>query len=238
MEELFSSGYTQIKFIPYTTAHLVVLGVFFLLCAFLFLLDKLPKKYQTIFRYTLVIIMLLIEISWHINEWYFGYWKLKYGLPLHLCSVTLYMAIFSLARNNTFFYNFLFFLGICGAGPALFIPNTIYGFPHFRFWHFFIFHGGIILATLYMTVVEKNRPQLSSIIPIVITMNIYIALVGVINFYLESNYLFLCENARGTSFLGPWPWHILGMEIMMITLFFVIYIPFFFTATRKTNLNS
>ncbi|GGG02683.1 hypothetical protein GCM10010913_25520 [Paenibacillus aceti] len=127
-------------------------------------------------------------------------------------------------------YPFLFFAGIAGALQALLTPNLVYGFPHFRFFHFFIAHGAIVLASLYMTWIEGYRPNWKSIVWAMLLLNIFAGAVGVVDYLIGANYMFLTHKPDTTSLLdllGPYPYYLLVEEGIALFMFIMMYVIFF-----------
>jgi hypothetical integral membrane protein (TIGR02206 family) len=55
------------------------------------------------------------------------------------------------------------------------------------------------------------------------------ALVGVVNWLLGSNYLFIAHKPDTPSLidvLGPWPWYILSLEALALVLCLGLYLPY------------
>ena len=104
-----------------------------------------------------------------------------------------------------------------------------YGFPHYRFFQFFVSHGLIVTVSLYATVSFRYRPQLRSVWRVFIITNIYMAFIALFNWLTDGNYLFIChkpETASLMDFMGPWPWYIITLELMALISFMLYYSPF------------
>ena len=52
-------------------------------------------------------------------------------------------------------------------------------------------------------------------------------MVGLINWLLGANYMFLSAppSVDNPLVMGEWPWHILGFEIIALTFFALMYLP-------------
>ena len=55
-----------------------------------------------------------------------------------------------------------------------------------------------------------------------------IPIIGIINWILDANYMYLCVKpiAKNPLLIGDWPWYILGIECVAVIHFSVIYLPF------------
>mgnify|MGYP005750756823 CR=1 FL=1 len=212
----------------FSTSHITVLGVMFILIVFLsFFRDK--SWMESYIRWGLFSILILTEVG--LNIWYFstGYWNVMYTLPFQLCSISIYLCIWMLLFKQKLVFEIVYFLGLGGATQALLTPELFFAFPHFRFLHFFIAHICIILAVLYMVWVEKYTISFSSLWKAFLSLQIIAPFVFWINRMTLGNYMFLArkpENPSLIDLLGPYPWYILSLQLVVLVVFFLLYIPF------------
>ncbi len=198
-------------------AHLCALVLVVLINLSFILVRNVPgPEIRVAIRYGLAAILILNELAWHLWNIKTGQWRVQTMLPLHLCSLFVLLSAVMLVTRSYRIYEFAFFLGIGGAVQALLTPDAgKYGFPHLRFFQVIISHAAIVSAAVYMTVVEGYRPYWSSLLHVLIGANLYMLLVGLINWRLGSNYLFIARKPDTPSMidlLGPWPWYILSIE--------------------------
>jgi hypothetical integral membrane protein (TIGR02206 family) len=184
--------------------------------------------------------LLINDLVRHIWYWKAGEWSVQTMLPFHLCSLMAYVTAYMLIAFDYRAYEFMYFAGIAGRSQALLTPPLgQYGFPHFLFWQTYIWHGLIVLGAIYMTFVEGYRPVLSSLGKVIIGLNLLLIIVGIANWFLGSNYLFLAykpEEPSALDLLGSWPSYILQMEMVGPLLFGLLYLPFAFRrAPTKLN---
>lgn len=135
-------------------------------------------------------------------------------------------------------FEVVYFLGVGGALQALLTPELFYDFPHFRFLHFFIAHISIILAVFYMLWVEKFQVKFKSVWKAFAALNIIALVVFLVNRLTGGNYMFLAQkptNASLIDFLGPYPWYILTLELVVLIIFLLLYAPFFIIEKTKTK---
>ncbi|UFJ41417.1 TIGR02206 family membrane protein [Brevibacillus humidisoli] len=231
MDWFFSATFSGDPFRLFSPSHLTALLLIALLLWMLYhkreLLQK--EKWNTSARCVLAAVLLLSEIS--LQLWYvlsIG-WDASYALPLQLCSITLLLSVVVLINKNKLLYEILFFVGIGGASQALLTPELFYPFPHFRFFHFFLAHAGILLSCLFLTVVEGYRPTIRSIWKAMTFLNLLLPVVAVANYLTGGNYMFVARKPANPSvidFLGPYPWYVLSLEVIAVLFFFLLYIPF------------
>jgi hypothetical integral membrane protein (TIGR02206 family) len=231
MGQFFAKDYTGGAFVIFGPAHLVALGLLALLnLSFIYFRRVESPGGRKAFRYTVAAILLVNESLWHWWNWYTGQWTIQTMLPLHLCSVMVFLSAIMLVTKNYSLYEFLYFLGIGAALQAVLTPDAgIYGFPHFRFFQALISHGLIVSSAVYMTVVEGFRPTLKSMRNVLVGGNLYMLAVAVVNWLIGSNYLFIAHKPATASLmdmLGPWPWYILGLEGIGLLTCLILYTPF------------
>lgn len=242
MAQYFVKDYTGEPFHLFGTGHLISLFVIILInLSLIRLRNSKNQKLKDRVRYAIAAVLIVSEGSWHIWNIAIGEWTIHTHLPFHLCAVLVWTSLIMLLTKNYHIYEFVYFLGIAGASQALLTPEAgIYGFPHYRVFQTLTAHGAIVTAAIFMTLVEGYRPYWLSFKRVFIWTNIYMVVVTGINVLIGSNYLYTLHKPPSTSlmdFLGPWPWYLLSVEIIALTLCFLLYLPFFIR-DRRTQLQS
>ena len=149
-------------------------------------------------------------------------------LPLHICGVGLFIVVFALLRRSQTLYEIGYFWGIVGTLNAVLTPQLEVGFPHYRFFQYFIIHGGIVVSVLFATWGLRMRPTFKGLLRSFLLVNFYMVVIAGVNLLLKSNYMFICEppDTKSPFFFAPWPWYILILDGVALVLFFVVYSPF------------
>ncbi len=216
------------SFVMFSVAHIAVLGVLCLAIIALFIFRKtrsVPRKYERIFALSLLAMEVLYQV-WMMAT---HRWTLASSLPLELCSISLLVTIVLLLTANRHLIDFVFFAGIAGAIQAMITPVLDLGFPHFRYFHFFYTHIGIILTALYFTWMKGYRPTFKGIVKTMIALNLLLPLLFAVNHLVQGNYMFLREkpyNGSLLDFLGPFPWYILSLEAVAFIMFTGLWLGF------------
>lgn len=183
-----------------------------------------------IMRYGLAVALIAQEVSLHIWSIYDGSWSIATRLPLHLCGVSIIACSIMLCKTSYSLYEVAYFWGMGGAVQAVLTPDLgAYGFPHYRFYQFFVSHGLIITAVLFMTVVHSFRPTIQSIVKTFKVTNILLVFVALVNYATGGNYFYIAHKPATPSlldYLGPWPWYILSLEVVGLIVFTLCYLPF------------
>ncbi|HQO01275.1 MAG TPA: TIGR02206 family membrane protein [Spirochaetota bacterium] len=232
MELLCGHGSPFGPFRTFSGIHLVALGVLFAAGAvFLFSGTRCRSiSCRRNFRLSMACFLIALEIAEYSWKAAAGEWSLQNGLPLHLCRIGVYVTAAMLITGNRYLFELSYFWSLGGALNALITP-TLSGsnFPHLLFFKFFISHGLLILAALYMMLIERQRPYRSSVVRVIGVTHLYAGTIAVINSLLGSNYLYLCGNpGRGTviSSFGPWPEYLPFLWGMVMLGIVLLYLPF------------
>lgn len=240
MGQYFAIDYAGAPFQLYGLGHLLALTLIILFCfSFLYFRNIWGEKEKKRFRLTLAIILFLNEIAWHAWVAYWGVWNIQTMLPLHMCSVVVWLTMYMLLTKSYEIYEISYFLGIGGAIQALSTPDiTGYGFPHFRAFNTFLAHGLLVAVPVYMTIMEGYRPTAASFKRIFIWTNIYVIFVFFLNLVIGSNYLFIAYKPNFPTLLdmlAPWPWYIIELEAVAFLIFLILYLPFLMKDWRTKN---
>jgi hypothetical integral membrane protein (TIGR02206 family) len=229
MSQYFAYDYTGAPFVLFGTWHIVALLVIVAINFAMLGFRKASEKTQRTVRWTMAIVLWLDEASWHIWNLYWGHWTVD-QLPLHICSLMIWLAGFMLIFKVHWIYEFAYFIGIGGAMQALLTPDAgIYGFPHFRIFQTMISHGLLITSAIYLTTVEGFRPTWKSFWRVVVGLNIYAALIYPVNLLLGTNFLYINHKPLTASLLDalpPWPYYLIFMELIGLAIFLLLYSPF------------
>jgi len=227
----FEWHYTGEPFHLFDLPHLITLALVLLGVGGLIVFRKrFSERAHRAWRYGLAAVVVANEVVGHLWYWSAGVWSVDFMLPLHMCSLFVWVTALMLVTRSYRLYEFTYFLGIGGAAQALITPDLdIYGFPHFRFFQAFFMHAPIVLGPVLMTAVEGYRPTGKSLLRVAVGANLYVAAVFVINKLLGSNYLFIAQKPVTPSlidYLAPWPWYILELELIGVAICLLLYLPF------------
>ncbi len=229
MSQYFTYDYTGTPFILFGAWHLAALLVILLTNFAMLRFRNTSEKTRTIVRWSMAILLWLDEASWHVWNVYWGHWTVA-QLPLHICSLLIWLAGFMLIFKNYRIYEFAYFIGIGGAMQALLTPDAgIYGFPHYRIFQTMISHGLLLTSAIYMTTVEGFRPTWKSFWRVVVGLNIYAVVIYPINLLLGTDFLYINSKPATASLLDAlprWPYYLIYMELIGLVIFLLLYLPF------------
>lgn len=216
----------------FSAPHLAAVALVLFFCCCLVSCRKLLEAENTaaLFRRIFAVFILLQQIFIYIWYGVSGEWSVAVTLPLQLCDLSVFLSVAVLLTRHRLLTELLYYWGIGGAVQAILTPDIgPYTFPHFVYYQFFLSHGVILLACLYMVMVEKFKPSGKSVLRTFIITNLYALIIIPVNKLTGGNYLFLSRKPSGGSImdlLGPWPWYILSLEAVALTIFILLYLPF------------
>jgi hypothetical integral membrane protein (TIGR02206 family) len=156
-------------------------------------------------------------------------WTVKKALPLQLSDLAALLAVVMLVTKSDRIFQFMYFAGLGSAIQVILTPDLYkFSFPHFLFFQSFVSHGGVVLACLFMVVVLGYRPNIRAMWVTILIVNLYAGCLFIVNKTLGSNYMYIMRKAGMSilNFLGPWPWYLLSVELLMIVSFYILYSPF------------
>jgi len=131
-------------------------------------------------------------------------------LPLHLCSIVVWIAPVALVfewrtpRALLYFWGF----GLCMQGLVTPLPQD--GLLAPAFWFFWFGHLAIVGSASYLVIALRYRPTLRDLGTAVAASLLYVAVVVPLDLAFGWNYGFLGRRPLATrnvlDLLGPWPW--------------------------------
>ena len=180
-------------------------------------------------RWTMVGIFLFWEIEWQV--WYVatGLWTVQGQLPLHLCSIMIWVATYGLAMQDERVYPLIYFFGIAGSFQAVITPDAVFDFPHVEFLNTMISHSLLVIVGFWIVLVGRYRPTWRDMAMALVTLNVYALVVYPIDVAIDANYLYVVAKPATASLydLFPdWPWYLLITEVIAAAIFAAMCWPF------------
>ncbi len=209
------------RFVLFGPAHLAALALTGLLAAVLVVRCRSGRGCPT---RALGIAMLALALLVIVVEGRFGAGWLDV-MPLQLCDAAVLLACIALITRQQLAYELTFFWGLAGSLLAMVTPELAAPFPHARFLAYFALHAGVVVAAVVLTWGLGMRPARGAVLRGLLWTNLYALFVGVVNWRLGTNYLYLCRKPSTPTLLdlfGPWPWYLLVGEALALVLFFLL----------------
>ena len=223
--------------------HDCLTGAMIILCLIIIYLGITIKNnnYKRYISCGLIFFAIIQEILDYLNRIFFDKlydFKLSTDLPLQFCIIGFYFSIFGIymaisnrnfsSKLKQFIFDCTYVLGFGGALQALInvdltgINNMIGAFS--LNWA----HSLIILNVLWLIFAYKKRFNIKSILHSFLFMNAVMIPVGLINFILDANYMFICNppNIDSSFFIGEWPYYLFYLEGIYLIYVIILYLPF------------
>jgi hypothetical integral membrane protein (TIGR02206 family) len=145
-------------------------------------------------------------------------------LPLNLCNVTTWVAVIACLSLSPRVVEFAYFAGLSGAGMALLTPDSSAALPA----AFFLNHGAIILSGSALVFGRIATLRRGAVWRAYGCLLLYMAFIGLFDWKYHVNYSFLCAKPAATTlltFLGPWPYYLVGAGAVGLVLFWLLWLP-------------
>ena len=216
-------------FSNFSPGHLTELAVFLLIAVpvCLFYRRSSHEIRRKMLRVTAVL-LIADEIFKHVMLLIGRNWTPEY-LPLHLCSINLFLATYYAWKPSKALAGFLYCICLPAALAALLFPN----WSVLPIWNAMRIHSlsvHILLATYPLMLlcgreVDRNPRQIPKCLLILV---ILAAIALAVNLLLDTNFMFLMEAPENSPlyfFETAWGNHLLGFPIIIAGILLVMYLP-------------
>ncbi|MGD9909797.1 MAG: TIGR02206 family membrane protein [Candidatus Izemoplasmatales bacterium] len=237
----------QDTFVSYGLSHILAVIVVSVVIALVIIFKKQLRNERLFnkFRITLAVLILLQELSLHIFRIWNGTWSLATALPLHLCGLAVLSTAYVLLFQDKKYFYATFFVMMIGATLALLTPSIEggYGFPHYRFFQFFISHGLIMINFTFILFVMDYQKDMKYkyLLYNFFSLAAFALFDLAVNFAVGGNYMYLmAKPGPNTAFdlFGEHPWYLINIFLFGIPVFFhIYYLPFFVKYLVLTHKN-
>ncbi len=181
-----------------------------------------------------------------------GGWSHSGSLMFQMCGLSIILIPICLFLKDSprrrYLADVLYFWGLGGAAQAILTPDIgASGFPSYRYFSFFISHGMIIVAVVALIASGSVKINLRSLARCILVSNIVIVpmylldrLLALVPPFAPGNYFALGYPPPTGSpidllakVFGPSPRYVIGLEIMGILVFLVLWLPWGVTSHAK-----
>jgi len=174
-------------------------------------------------------------IGWLVAE---RQWTPAIGLPLHICDSAALLAAAALWTRRRALVELPWFWAMAGTLQALLTPDLPQAFPDILWFQYYLAHGGIVAAALFLVVGLRIAPGRTAAIRAAALTLAYAAAVGAVDVVTGGNYLYLRRPPLSPTLLdvmGPWPVYLLSATALGLVLFALLQAPFLRTARAGTG---
>jgi hypothetical integral membrane protein (TIGR02206 family) len=199
------------------------------------------EKFDAIVRHALAALIALNWALWMGLLYFKGWLNIGNEIPLNLCDWATVATFIALIWPGQRIFEVAYFWALCGTLQAIATPDCTYDFPDAQFTLFFVYHGCIIAAVLYLTLARGMRPIPSSFPRVIGWTLLYAAAAGAADYWLGTDYGFLRSKPNHLTFLdalSPWPWYLPELAVAAVAFMALAYAPFFvrdFVVRRRVN---
>jgi hypothetical integral membrane protein (TIGR02206 family) len=216
-------------FAYFEISHLSVISFLFIAILFIYLTRNSPSIFRKVTRIGIISTLIFQAIlfnGWHI---YHGTYLIGSYLPFHLCSISLYLVVFSLMFNNPLLRGLTYYISFISAFLAVISPDVSpdQNFPAFRFIEFFLSHTFIIIGVAYLIFTDKISTTYKQLWISFGILFVYTLAVFPINTITGGNYLFLNQKPGSGGLFAlfpPEPYHVLALIPATLVIFHVEYL--------------
>ncbi len=187
-------------------------------------------------EHALAVVLAWLPLSRLIAAAWSGVFDLQRDLPFQYCDLAAAAGAVALWTRRQRFCEIIYFFGLTGTLQGLITPALQEDYPSMAFFTFFIGHGAVVIAALYVVLGMRHTPERGAVRRAMIVTTLYALLAGALNAVLGTNYGFLCRKSPNPSLLdvlGPWPWYLLALWLLALALYSLLWLPFARTRDRR-----
>jgi len=220
------------SFVLFGPSHLTAIAITLLAPLALALLarhEHLGRHADRVARIALAAFLAVGWLCWYGLGAVRGTLNLDNALPMNLCDWAEIALIAALLTRHQFAYELGYFWGLGGTLQGVLTPTVYWDFPDPQFIFFFIQHGGVVAALLYLTLGARLRPTWRSLPRVAVATFAYVGVAALVDVLLGINYGFLRAKPAGQNLmtiLSPWPWYIPELVAMGMGFILLYYAPF------------
>lgn len=218
-----------VGFSHYDGLHIIWLTVFVIatiLCC-LWYRKAAPNK-RVFWNKAVAILIVLDEIFKMAMLTIGGRYTLSY-LPLHLCSINIFVVAIHAWKPNKTIGSFLYTVCIPGALAALLFPSwsklPLCNFMHI---HSFTVHALLAMYPIVLAVNGQIKVRIKHVPRCLLMLLIMAIPICIFNFIFDTNFMFLMEAEDGNPlylFEQMWGNHLYGFPIIITAIIAVMYAP-------------
>jgi len=228
----FSFLFRETPFKAWSADHIAPIAIIFIVGALAIFISKkwMNDRQQHIFLLFLSTIPLLALFFFMGVQLAIGIFDYKEDLPIHVCRLLALIAPWTYWSKNKTWTGIIYFWILVGTFNAVLTPDLQQGFPHWEHLTYFIMHIGLVILPLYYIIVMGHRITYKNLWNAFIAANIMLIISLVSNWLMDANYMYTCAKppvATLLDVLGPWPVYLVSVQLIGLSLFHLVYLPFY-----------
>ena len=189
---------------------------------------KLSDSGKTYWKKIVAVLLLLDELFKMAMLAIGGRYTVDY-LPLHLCSINIFMILIHAFKPSKVLGVFLYTVCIPGALAALLFPSwTALPLGNFMHLHSFTVHILLALYPIVLFAAGELVPNLKDLTKCLLLLVIIAIPIYGVNLLLDTNFMFLMQADPGNPLLifeQMWGNHLYGYPVIIAGVIVVLYLP-------------
>lgn len=220
-----------------STEHLATLAVFVAVTGTLVLAARLrPGRWTAVAAILLGAVILVNETAYYVWVAARGQFDVSWALPVQLCDVAAIVTALALWFRRQLLVELCYFWGIAGTANGLLTPDLSDHWPSFPFIQYFVQHGGIPCAALFLVAGLRITPSTWAVARVYALTFGLVVVDAFVNLLTNGDYMYLRRPPGVNNMLdlmGPWPWYIVAAAVVTLFLFMVLDAPFRISALAR-----
>jgi len=221
----------------FSAEYLFSLAALALVCGGMVAVARLgPGAWTGTFARALAVLLVVNQVSWYVVER--STLSVQWSLPLGLCEIGTFIAAAALWWRQQLLVDLTYFWGLGGTIQALLTPELFNLFPSYFYFQYYINHGGIVLAALYLVAGLGLVPRRGAVVRVATITISYLVVIAGVDRLTGGDYLYLVSAPPTFSLLnvlGPWPWYIGSMILLGIVVLFTFDLPLWPARSRTSE---
>jgi hypothetical integral membrane protein (TIGR02206 family) len=219
--------------------HLLTLAVIAACIVALVIAARLhPGAWTVVAGRLLALVIIANECGWWVWLAGQGTWSASYALPLQLCDVVAFVAAAALWLRRPLLMELTYFWGIAGTANGLISPDVPDHFPSYLFLQYFIAHGAIVAAAMFLVIGLRITPRRGAVVRVIALTLALVAIDAGANLLTGGNYMYLRHTPAVPNLLdlmGPWPLYIGAAAGLAVVIFVGLDLPFAMSRARASR---
>jgi hypothetical integral membrane protein (TIGR02206 family) len=162
-----------------------------------------PGAWRLGFARALGALLIAWFLAYHVVVVAPGRYELDFDLPLHLTDAVTVVAAVALWTRRPLAFELTWFWGLTASLQAVLTPDLGADdrFPSFFYWHYFVTHGGVVVAALFLAFGLGLTARPGAVPRVFLATLAWAAVAAVGDALTGGNYMFLREKPDAATLL-------------------------------------
>ncbi len=155
-------------------------------------------------------------------------WTLVDSLPLHLCRLSFIVAGLTMISKSQGLYEWSVYLGLASGFHSIVTPELTQGDSPWMLFDYYVSHSLLMAIPIILSVFFGRVPRRWAAFRMFLYVNAIAVIVFAVNLATGANYMYLSDRpvANSPLLVGPWPWYLLGLQVVLIVHLIVVDVLF------------